>query len=271
MPSKLPKLYVISGAGLSAESGVGTFRSKDGTWARFDPARVCDYETWQENRAEVFEFYGARLAELQGVQPNAAHRMLAAWQARWGADRVHLLTQNVDTLMESAGASQVTHLHGDLRDLRCTVCDHIFRVPMEQYGPAIPCTLCGRVEPVKPGVIFFNERAPAYEAIRAFQAALQPHDVVLVIGTSFMVLSVEQLFPRRRFGSALNWQVNPEPDRPEWFALNVSAPATEGLARLESRLVSVMEGLQPEARPVEAAAPIPARRGLMDWLPFRRS
>lgn len=241
MLSDAPILYVVSGAGLSAESGISTFRDKEGTWARFDIDKVCLYDTWQQNREAVFDFYEQRLTELQTVVPNEGHRALAEWQARWGALRVRLLTQNVDHLLEAAGASHVTHLHGDLRDLRCVECEYTFRVAFSEYSRARPCPACGKVETVKPGVIFFREAAPAYSVIEDMREALRPQDIVLVVGTSLAVLTAYQLLPLRRKGHERNWQVNPQPDDEDWFGANLKEPSSTGLRALETQLVAMMD------------------------------
>lgn len=86
-------LYVFSGAGLSAESGLSTFRSADGIWTRNSVEKVCDIRTWRRNRPAVFEFYNDRIREKHGAEPNAAHKLLAKWQNKWGTERVQLLTR----------------------------------------------------------------------------------------------------------------------------------------------------------------------------------
>ncbi|MGF6303268.1 MULTISPECIES: SIR2 family NAD-dependent protein deacylase [Paraburkholderia] len=99
-----PRLFVFSGAGLSAESGIPTFRTGDGIWTQESIDEVCNFLTWRRNREAVFRFYNQRISEKRDAHPNDAHRILAAWQSPWGAERVRLITQNIDDLLERAGA-----------------------------------------------------------------------------------------------------------------------------------------------------------------------
>ncbi|MCA7988715.1 SIR2 family NAD-dependent protein deacylase [Burkholderia vietnamiensis] len=157
-----PRLYVFSGAGLSAESGIPTFRTGGGIWSQESIDEVCNFLTWRRNREAVFRFYNQRIAEKRDARPNDAHRILAAWQGLWGTERVRLITQNIDDLLEQAGAQQVTHLHGDMHSMLCTLCDLRFPKGGEEYRPDTACPRCGTAEAVKPGVVFFQEAAPEY-------------------------------------------------------------------------------------------------------------
>lgn len=240
--SNASTLYVLSGAGLSAESGVATFRSVGGIWDEHRLERVCNYLTWKEHRDEVFEFYRERRQEVGGVEPNAAHIRLAQWQRRWGPDRVRLLTQNVDDLLERGGATNVVHLHGNLRELQCTACDTRF-VPAtpEAYHQDTRCPKCGSLKGVKPAVVFFYEAAPEYYQLKRLAKTLRPSDIVLVVGTAFQVVAPEMFLPEWRRGDTRNWQVNPEPDCPEWFGVNLHLPATQGLAELEEFVETALD------------------------------
>ena len=140
-------VFVLTGAGLSAESGLGTFRDKDGTgiWARFDPMRLATPEAFARNPDEVHAFYDARRRNLLTAQPNAAHVALAKLEAglaeRGGA--LFTCTQNIDDLQERAGSRQVTHMHGQLLKVRCTACEAV--APWrEDLGTADGCPQCGR-------------------------------------------------------------------------------------------------------------------------------
>ncbi|MES2889423.1 MAG: Sir2 family NAD-dependent protein deacetylase [Pseudomonadota bacterium] len=240
MNTDAPVLHVFSGAGLSAESGVPTFRTAGGVWSRHNLDRVCNMLTWRQHRDEVFAFYEGRRAEAASVAPNEAHRRLAAWQARWGPQRVRLLTQNVDDLLERGGAQEVIHLHGDLQHLLCTACEHRWPVEAARYHAQTPCPACEGLNSVKPGVVFFHEAAPAYAHLARMVHTIRAHDILLVVGTALEVVSVAQLVPPHRVGHALNWQVNPEPADPEHFGRIVAAPASVGLADLEPELIERM-------------------------------
>lgn len=241
MRSASPTLYVFSGAGLSAESQIATFRDKGGIWSKNSIERVCHIDTWQANRDEVYDFYEQRRAEMLDKAPNVAHALLAKWQLKWGKERVRLLTQNVDLLLEEAGAPDVVHLHGRINDLLCTHCNLYFEVTPERFGRHTACPRCGLIESVKPGVVFFGEHAPQYSHLSDMREALRPQDIVIVVGTSLLVLAPHQFLPPRRYDCLRNWQVNPAPDMPEWFGVNQKATASVGLQDLEPLLFELMD------------------------------
>ena len=234
------RLVIITGAGLSAESGLATFRDASGIWSAYDLDKVCNYSNWRKNRAAVYAFYAARKADVLAAEPNDAHRRLATWQRIWGEDRVRLLTQNVDDLLERAGAQAVTHLHGSLSTMLCDDCFRRFDIGRQSLEPDRCCPFCGEAAPVKPGVVFFGEPSPAYHTLHATLGAIRSEDILLVVGTSIQVLSAATLIPASRAGNRLNWQVNPVPVHPELFAENVAAPPSEGLERLHTLLTHLM-------------------------------
>jgi NAD-dependent deacetylase len=235
-----PRLIVISGAGLSAESGLATFRDAGGIWTQFNLEEVCNYRVWRRNRTKVFDFYAKRKAEVLAAQPNEAHRCLAHWQSQWGVSRVRLLTQNVDDLLERAGAKGVTHLHGELTTMLCDNCYRKFDIGQAPIDPTVPCPRCGDVDPVKPGVVFFGETSPGYHILDEEMERLRAEDILLVIGTSMRVIPADMLIPSWRAGDDRVWQVNPELVDQRYFGRNVRATASEGLAQLEPLLVQLM-------------------------------
>ena len=241
--SRPPRLYVFSGAGLSAESGLSTFRTGDGIWTRASIDEVCNYLTWRRNRAAVFRFYNERIAESAGAQPNAAHRLLADWQRRWGRERVRLVTQNIDDLLEQAGAQSVMHLHGDMISLRCTDCDLRFAKTARALDPQAACPECGQVASVKPGVVFFNEAAPEYAHLARMQREMTDADLFVAIGTAFDVIAPERLLPPERcFRHERNFLVDPAPRCEDFFGVVEPARATVGLHRLAPAIGRLMDG-----------------------------
>src|SRR5271155_2928263 len=152
----LPRLIVFSGAGLSAESGLPTFRGASGLWEGISIRTVCHIETWEENFEAVHDFYDARRQAGAKAEPNQAHRTIAEWQKTWPG-RVSVLTQNIDRLLERAGCTEVVHLHGDIRILWCVVCGHEWEIGNDPYDRA-GCSSCARKDTVKPGVVFFGEQ-----------------------------------------------------------------------------------------------------------------
>ncbi|MFM0326890.1 SIR2 family NAD-dependent protein deacylase [Caballeronia glebae] len=242
MDNHTPKLYVFSGAGLSAESGLSTFRTGDGIWTRNSVDEVCNIQTWRKNRQAVFRFYNDRIREKHGVEPNAAHKLLAKWQNRWGAERVRLLTQNVDDLLEKAGATSVIHLHGDLNSLLCTACDLAFGKEGLYFDPAVACPICGNHEGVKPGVVFFGEAAPAYINLHRIRSEMRACDLFLAIGSAFEVVPPEAMLPwDRQNAYPRNFLVDPSPSRSEMFGIVQAQPATTGLHCLEEQIVRLMD------------------------------
>jgi NAD-dependent deacetylase len=182
------RVVALTGAGMSAESGVPTFRDEGtGLWARFDPAELATPEAWESDPELVWAWYGWRISLLRTVEPHAGHRALAEWSA---SAEVLVVTQNVDDLHERAGSVVLAHLHGSLLSFRCASCgcEHERWVdlpedPVERLAPP-RCTACGGL--VRPGVVWFGEPLPE----RAFDLALdavRAADLVLVVGTSGLV------------------------------------------------------------------------------------
>jgi NAD-dependent deacetylase len=239
--TRAPRLYVFSGAGLSAESGVATFRSAGGVWSKVRLDEVCNYRTWREHRTAVFRFYNDRLREIEAARPNRAHRTLARWQQTWGSDRVRLITQNVDDLLERGGASDVVHLHGDLKSLRCTDCDHRFAALAPTIDDRAACPQCGLIDGVKPGVVMFYESAPAYATLEQMWAEMSADDLFVAVGTSFEVIQPDRLLPRYRLGRyALNVLVDPSPECTEFFGIVEHQVASVGLDRIEQIVSAAM-------------------------------
>lgn len=176
------RIAVLTGAGVSEESGVPTFRGEGGLWRRFRPEELATPEAFARDPKLVWEWYNWRRERIAGVEPNAAHRALAALERRTAA--FTLITQNVDDLHERAGSRRICRLHGDIWLLRCVACgreqrDH--RVPLD---PLPPICSCGGL--LRPGVVWFGEGLPADAWEQAIAAAGEAQ-VFLVIGTSALV------------------------------------------------------------------------------------
>jgi NAD-dependent deacetylase len=230
----LPRLVVFSGAGLSAESGLPTFRGDKGLWEGVPIAKVCHIETWRENFQAVHDFYDARRVAGALAEPNAAHRTIAAWQKLWPG-RVVVLTQNIDRLLEGAGCAEVAHLHGDIRRLRCMACEIEWEIGAGAYDQS-GCPKCGSRREVKPAVVFFGEAAPLYEYLHQVARMLRPKDTAIVVGTSGVVLPADRLFAHSPAHSVL---VNLEPgdDMDEGaFTERFYGPATKHLPALTPAL-----------------------------------
>ena len=172
------RVVILTGAGISAESGVPTFRDADGLWEGHRFEDVATPEAFDREPTIVHKFYDARRAALGTVEPNAAHRALADLERRLG-DRLLVVTQNIDDLHERAGSTRVLHMHGELYSALCRVCQRRSRW-LEDLIHCPPCPHCG-VSELRPDVVWFGE--VPYEMDR-IQAALQEADLFVSIGTS---------------------------------------------------------------------------------------
>ena len=233
------RLIILSGAGLSAESGLRTFRDTGGLWENERIETVCHALTWEENIGAVHRFYNERRAQLSAAQPNAAHRMLAQWEERYSAT---ILTQNVDDLLERAGCRRVIHLHGKLTEMRCEACGHVWNAGYASWklGDPCPCSpQCACVRGIRPNIVFFGEAAPAYEELwRAF-TDIAPADAVIVIGTSGVVLPVNAMVSGLKDAGTLvvlnNLHLQAEIDD-SFFTYVFHEPATQAAAKIDAAL-----------------------------------
>ncbi len=179
---------ILSGAGLSAESGVRTFRDHDGLWEDHDILKVCSTEAWIEDRKLVTDFYSARRGELEFKEPNYAHKVFAKLEKKYRGRFIHL-TQNIDDLMERAGAVDVVHLHGTLTDLRCEACTETFSVAYKAQDGSESCPHCGNRR-VRHNVVMFGEPAPEYAHI---QESTRHSTLFIAIGTSGTVIDITSI------------------------------------------------------------------------------
>ncbi|MEO0402812.1 MAG: NAD-dependent deacylase [Pseudomonadota bacterium] len=173
-----PSIVILTGAGISAESGLGTFRDEGGLWAQHRIEDVATPEGFARDPQLVVDFYNARRAQAATAQPNAGHFALARLQAEHkGA--VTLVTQNVDDLHEKGGSAEVIHMHGALNSALCGACDHRWAAPLEMHvGQS--CPACGAPQ-ARPDIVWFGEIP--YQMERIEQALLQA-DIFVAIGTS---------------------------------------------------------------------------------------
>jgi NAD-dependent deacetylase len=180
---------VLTGAGVSTESGIPDFRSRDGIWARYDPMEVASIDAFRRDPAKVWEFYARRLGVLAGAQPNAAHLALAELERRGLVEGV--VTQNVDGLHQAAGSRRVVEVHGSIRSASCLGCGHREELGrVRELLPVPACEGCGAV--LKPDVVMFGELLPVgamEEATRLVHGA----GLLLVVGSSLEVYPVAAL------------------------------------------------------------------------------
>ncbi len=173
------KIVVLSGAGISAESGIATFRDSGGLWEGYDVMEVATPQGWQKNRALVLDFYNQRRKNALQAEPNPGHRALVRLEEKYD---VVIITQNVDNLHEKAGSSKVIHLHGELFKSRSTLDE---KLVYQMEGPELNLgDTCEKGSQLRPHIVWFGEAVPLMDTA-VMEAALA--DIFIVVGTSLMV------------------------------------------------------------------------------------
>jgi NAD-dependent deacetylase len=236
------RITVLSGAGISAESGVPTFRDdKNGLWAKFDPYELSSTQGWLRNPERVWGWYLWRHYLVATVEPNAGHRAVAAWQDH---AQVSVVTQNVDDLHERAGSSPVHHLHGSLFEFRCATCGLPYTGELpEMAEPALEvepptCEHCGGL--IRPDIVWFGEPLPEepwQHAVEATTAA----DLLVVVGTSAIVYPAASLPELALARGTAVIEVNPEPTPlSDSATITVRETASKALPTLLQRLPALL-------------------------------
>ncbi|HWB32373.1 MAG TPA: NAD-dependent deacylase [Acidobacteriaceae bacterium] len=224
------RLFVLTGAGISAESGLPTFRASDGLWAGHRVEDVCTPEAWARNPALVWEFYSARRAAARAAEPNPGHRALAELEGQIG-ERLFVCTQNVDDLHERAGSTRLLHMHGELAKSRCErecgrepVADPTVYRSLDEVGR---CECGGRL---RPHIVFFGEMPLEMDHL---QRQLDRSTMMVVIGTSGSVYPAANFVRWARRAGAKTVYVGPEaPLNAEAFDRIVEGAAGEVLPGL---------------------------------------
>jgi NAD-dependent deacetylase len=225
-------LLVLTGAGVSAESGVPTFReAQTGIWARYDPHELATPAAFAAHPERVWAWYRWRKELVRRVQPNAAHFAIARWQR--SLPRVTVVTQNVDGLHQAAGCEAVTELHGSLATVRCAGCGA--RLDWDDAAPdPVPMHACGA--PLRPDIVWFGEAVSA-EGMDTALGAAGDCDLCLVAGTSGLVYPAAAIPQVAQRMGAFVVEVNPEPTPlSDHAALRVRLPAAVALAKVEALL-----------------------------------
>ena len=226
-----PKLVISSGAGISAESGVSTFRDAGGLWENYPVMDVCSADGFARNPALVHQFYNERRKGLVKCLPNAAHQELEKWYD------VYVITQNVDDLHEKAGSSKILHLHGELMKVRSMRDDTRIYTLDEEHLETSPDTRDSYGDPVRPHIVFFQEAVPNIE--RAIEWT-RDADIFAVIGTSLAVYPAASLLHYVRPGVPV-YYIDPRPAAVPDNVTVIPATATQGVTRL-------IELLRPEGK-----------------------
>jgi NAD-dependent deacetylase len=223
-----PHIVVLTGAGISAESGLKTFRDSGGLWEGHRPETVATPGAWQRDRELVLRFYNQRRTQLAEVAPNPAHLALVDLEKHF---EVTIITQNVDDLHERAGSTNVLHLHGELTKVRSTLDPSL--IYDWGYRELHPGDRCSRGSQLRPHIVWFGEPVPAIEAAIPI---VQSADYILVIGTSLVVYPAASLIHDAPF-HAIRAVVNPEiPAGITQLGFEaIAAPASIGVPQLVQR------------------------------------
>ena len=214
-------IVILSGAGMSAESGISTFRDHDGLWENHRIEDVASPGGWLKDPELVLNFYNARRRQLKTVSPNRGHEIIASWQERHD---VWVITQNVDDLHERAGSQRVLHLHGELRKVRSTKNPGLV---YEWTEDLVLGDLCAENSQLRPHIVWFGEDVPA---IQKAAALVEQAELLVIVGTSLQVYPAAGLYQFAPAGAPLLY-IDPKPGQ---FASKVKVDlypmgATEGL------------------------------------------
>jgi NAD-dependent deacetylase len=208
-------IVVLTGSGVSAESGVSTFRDKGGIWSKYDWREVATPEGFAENPSLVHDFYNIRRRNLANVQPNTAHVALAELEARLATrgGELLLVTQNVDDLHERAGSKRLLHMHGELKKVRCGACGKA-RACADDLSETSRCDACGAKGRMRPYVVWFGEMPFHLDEIAAAIAAC---DLFVSIGTSGSVYPAAGFVADARARGVPCTELNLEPSENAWM------------------------------------------------------
>jgi len=228
------KVYIVSGAGLSAESGIRTFRDTDGLWEEYSIEEVCSVGGFMRDRQKVLDFYDARRADIEQKEPNYAHKRLAELKNRY-PDNVKILTQNVDDMLERAGCNDVVHLHGTLTDLRCEDCGKVFSIAYRSQE-GIVCPSCGSYN-IRHNVVMFGEPAPAYKHLGELY---NEADMVVVIGTSGQV--IDTAYMAQLVDNSILNNIDIDEYHDQYFKVKLYKPATEAVDEIYELVEEFLDG-----------------------------
>ncbi len=198
------KIVFVTGAGISQESGIPTFRGKDGYWRKYDPMKLATIDAFNQDPKLVWEWYEDRRKNILGAQPNAGHIAIAELEK---FKEVIVLTQNIDGLHQRAGSKNVLELHGSIIRIKCTVCDFQGDFP-HKFEKLPPLCKCGKM--LRPDVVWFGESLPQdvwQEAIIHANSC----DVMIIAGTSLVVSPANTLPIYAKQNNAFLIEINPEP------------------------------------------------------------
>lgn len=226
----MKKITILTGAGISQESGIKTFRDSDGLWENHKVEDVASPQGWIANPELVLEFYNQRRAQLKEVEPNEGHKQLVRLEEKYD---VYIVTQNVDDLHERAGSTKVLHLHGKLTEAKSS--GNESNIKNIGYEDIKIGDICDEGFQMRPNIVWFGEGVPLYPTaeILTYDA-----DVFIVIGTSLNVFPAAALFKRVNAGAKI-YYIDPKPATVQGIKMEViKKPATEGVKELVDKLLA---------------------------------
>jgi NAD-dependent deacetylase len=226
------KIVVLTGAGVSAESGIPTFRdSQEGLWADYDPEELASPRGFAKNPKLVFDWYSWRRGLVQRAKPNDAHKILAEWAIMF--PQMTLVTQNVDGLHQMAGSPSVIEIHGNIHQLTCLNKAHLS--PWIDRGDDLPrCRICDLV--LRPNIVWFGESLDS-KKLSAVKNAVHSCDIFLAIGTSGIVYPAAGFIEEAKMSGAYTVIINKEEFSRETADLQFVGPASQVLMDIKKRLL----------------------------------
>lgn len=227
----MKRIVFLTGAGMSAESGISTFRDADGLWENYSVEEVCTHEAWVRNPGLLLDFYNMLRRKFKDCRPNEGHRLVAQLQEKYD---VELITQNVDNLHEQAGSRKVLHLHGELMKCRAEGRDNGVYYPLDPENPDISLGDCdARGVQLRPHIVFFGEDVPNLSRAAEIMSTAE---VVVVIGTSLNVYPAAGLLQYAPAGVPV-WLIDPKPVySPYREVVQIQKGASEGMKELMEKL-----------------------------------
>ncbi len=202
---RIDRIAILTGAGVSAESGLNTFRDSGGLWEGYDPLNIATPSALETNRDVVLDFYNLRRSQLNECLPNPSHLAISHFQKAFSG-HVFLITQNVDDLHERAGSSQVLHMHGSLKAMRCEHC-HQEMEALQTFKSSTPCPSCRKPGKLRPDIVFFGEIPKQLDEINI---EIMKADLFVSIGTSGVVYPAAGLVVQARDNGAICVEINKE-------------------------------------------------------------
>lgn len=233
MQNKYNRILVLTGAGISAESGLATFRSQDGLWNKHRIEDVATIEAYYRNQDYVHDFYNNMKPELWDAKPNNAHLAITRLQQEYDA-KLNIITQNIDTLHEKAKSKNIYHIHGQINQAVCMNCGHILETWSDVSSETV-CQNCKIIGMMKPNIVFFGENLLYMDKV---EELLRTSDLFISIGTSGLVFPAASFVQTAKYYGADTIEFNLEPTSNNlYFDKHIMGKAGETLPKFVNELL----------------------------------